>query len=192
MSIPLGAVVAVGGAELLLHLIGFSDPEFHEPDPLLGKRLRAGYRAVQSREGHAVVAVNGHGFRDVEWSVSKAAHVSRVAFVGDSFIEAAHVPFEDTVVARVAEILNRDGRSVPVEVMNFGVSGYGTAQELLLLRDRVAKFSPDVVVLAIYAGNDPAENHPLLAPDKHRSFIIPSVAGEIVVPPWGQDRKSVV
>ena len=35
-----------------------------------------------------------------------------------------------------------------VEVINFGVSGYGTAQELLTLRQKVWDFSPDIVVLA--------------------------------------------
>ena len=35
-----------------------------------------------------------------------------------------------------------------VEVINFGVSGFGTTQELLTLEYKVWKYSPDVVLLA--------------------------------------------
>jgi hypothetical protein len=33
--------------------------------------------------------------------------------------------------------------------LNFGIGGFGAAQELLLLRERVWKFDPDVIVLQI-------------------------------------------
>jgi hypothetical protein len=45
-----------------------------------------------------------------------------------------------------------------VEVLNFGVPGYGTAQQFLQLRDRVWQFSPDMVVLQFHAGNDMYNN----------------------------------
>src|SRR6185312_10081621 len=45
-----------------------------------------------------------------------------------------------------------------IEVINFGVSGYGTAQELLTLREKVWKYSPDVVMLTITTNNDVTDN----------------------------------
>jgi hypothetical protein len=45
-----------------------------------------------------------------------------------------------------------------VEVLNFGQSGFGTTQELLALRHRVWKYSPDVVLLAFTTGNDVSDN----------------------------------
>src|SRR6185503_12935547 len=45
-----------------------------------------------------------------------------------------------------------------IEVLNFGVSGYGTAQELLTLREKVWKYSPDVVMLTITTNNDVTDN----------------------------------
>jgi hypothetical protein len=48
--------------------------------------------------------------------------------------------------------------SQPVEVLAFGVSGYGTAQEYLLYRERVRAYHPDVVVLAFLTGNDVGDN----------------------------------
>ena len=52
-----------------------------------------------------------------------------------------------------------------VEVLNFGCDGYGTAQEFILLRDRVWRYAPDVVVLAVFTGNDIRNNSLVLEGD---------------------------
>ena len=44
-----------------------------------------------------------------------------------------------------------------LEVINFGVSGYGTDQELLLFKEQGKKLKPDVVVLVV-SGNDFGDN----------------------------------
>jgi len=43
-------------------------------------------------------------------------------------------------------------------VMNFGVSGFGTANEYLLLKEYVIKYAPDMVILAFLTGNDVRNN----------------------------------
>jgi hypothetical protein len=57
------------------------------------------------------------------------------------------------------------------EVINFGVSGYGTGQELLLLRQRVWNYAPDVVLLAFTTGNDIRNNSRRLEPERGRPFM---------------------
>jgi len=49
-------------------------------------------------------------------------------------------------------------RGKKVEAIDFGVSGYGTAQELLTLRERVWSYSPDIVMLAVTTNNDISDN----------------------------------
>jgi len=44
------------------------------------------------------------------------------------------------------------------ETLNFGVSGYGTAQRLVILQTRVWKYHPDMVLLAVFPGNDIRNN----------------------------------
>ena len=56
-----------------------------------------------------------------------------------------------------------------VEVLNFGVSGYGTAQSYLLLRQHVQSYGPDLVVLAFYNGNDVADNSIVLSTETQKS-----------------------
>ncbi len=80
--------------------------------------------------------------------------------VGDSFVEALQVPLEKafwSVMERKLEECPRRGIS-KVEVLSFGVGGYSTAQELVLLQKRVWQFSPDVVVLLFTTGNDVRDN----------------------------------
>jgi len=45
-----------------------------------------------------------------------------------------------------------------VEVFNFGVAGYSTAQELLALQQEVWTYHPDIVLLAFYPARDIANN----------------------------------
>lgn len=52
-----------------------------------------------------------------------------------------------------------------VEVLSFGISGYGTAQELLTLRQDVWNFSPDLVMTLFFAGNDVSDNVPQIEVD---------------------------
>jgi hypothetical protein len=69
-----------------------------------------------------------------------------------------------------------DGRAprlfARVEVMNFGCDGYGTAQELLTLRHWVWRYSPDVVVMAFFNGNDVRNNSVVLEGDQCRPFFV--------------------
>src|SRR5262249_2580644 len=59
-----------------------------------------------------------------------------------------------------------------IEILNFGVSGYGTAQELISLRQNVWDYSPDVVLLTVTTGNDIRDNSPVLSQDGPRPFFV--------------------
>src|SRR6185295_8006416 len=130
-------------------------------DPVLGWALRPGAGAWETEEGVAWSKINSHGFRDRERSVAKPPGVYRVAVLGDSFTEARQVDMDKTFTALAEQELNRRhclGNN-QVEVLNFGVPGFGTGQELLELRDRVWQFNPDMIVLQFYAGNDMFNNY---------------------------------
>jgi hypothetical protein len=159
--------------ELLLRVIGFSCPDFYRTDYYLGVSLRPGARGWFTSEGKAYIRINSQGFRDQEHEKAKAAGVFRVAVIGDSFAEALDVPIEDTFWTVMQRQL-AGCRALPakkVEVLNFGVSGYGTGQELIMLRRRVWDYSPDVVVLAFTIGNDIRNNSRVLEPEKLRPFF---------------------
>src|SRR5207253_4628700 len=117
--------------------------------------------------------VNSEGLRDREHSKTKPPNTLRIAILGDSMTEALQVPVQYTfwhiLEHDLAACKSLGGRQV--EVMNFGVSGYGTAQELLTYRHWGAAYSPDVTVLAFYPGNDVRNNSKELEPNKLRPFF---------------------
>jgi hypothetical protein len=91
----------------------------------------------------------------------KPPNTLRIAVLGDSFIEAVHVPYEQSVCAVLQQELAQHCSVAPgqqVEVLNFGMTAYSTAQELLTLREEVWRYAPDVVVLALFTGNDLSDN----------------------------------
>jgi hypothetical protein len=102
--------------------------------------------------------------------------------LGDSFVEAQQVAEEATACEFIQHELNgmlpaieqsRQQRFKRVEVLNFGVDGYGTAQEFFTLLEDVWQFSPDMVVLAFFPGNDVRNNSAILEGDKCRPFFVP-------------------
>ncbi|HEX8149428.1 MAG TPA: SGNH/GDSL hydrolase family protein [Pyrinomonadaceae bacterium] len=146
--------------EVFLRLVGYTYPVFYQPDEVRGYSLWPGAEGRYRREGAAHVRINSDGLRDREHAKSKPADTLRVAVVGDSYAEAFQVErekaFWSVLEAGLRECPALSGRAV--EVINFGVSGYGTAQELLTLREKVWDYSPDVVLLAVTTNNDVLDN----------------------------------
>ena len=94
--------------------------------------------------------------------------------IGDSFTEAPQVAYEQTFCAVAERALGGckglGGRKI--QVMNFGTDAYGTAQELITLRRHAWRYSPDLVVLAFFSGNDLRNNSTVLESDKCRPFYV--------------------
>ncbi len=156
----IGFLFGAGIAEIALRVVGYSYPEFYRLDQARGYALRPGVEGWYRKEGEAYVRINSDGLRDREHSITKPPDTIRIAVLGDSYPEALAVSQEEAFWS-VMERKLQECNVVPgkkVEVLNFGVSGYGTAQELLTLREEVWKYSPDVVMLAITTNNDIADN----------------------------------
>ncbi|HEV2882819.1 MAG TPA: SGNH/GDSL hydrolase family protein [Pyrinomonadaceae bacterium] len=148
-------------AEIALRIGGYSYPVFYTPDTVRGFALRPGVSGWYRKEGEAYVRINSDGLRDREHAKQKPPNTLRIALLGDSFSEALQVPLEDAYWMVMEERLQgcrafNEGKRV--EVINFGVSGYGTAQELLTLREHAWDYSPDIVMLAITTNNDITDN----------------------------------
>jgi hypothetical protein len=150
--------------EIGLRIINYSFPTFYSPDEFRGYVLTPKIEGWYRKEGASYVRVNSAGLRDVEHAKEKPANTLRIAVIGDSYAEALQVPLENAFW-KIAE--NRLGQcpalgGKAVEVINFGVSGYGTAQELITLQRAVWDYSPDVVLLAVTTNNDITDNSRVL------------------------------
>lgn len=150
--------------EAALRLAGYSYPVFYTPDRALGYALTPNMAGWYRKEGAAYVRINSAGLRDRERARPKPAGVFRIAVLGDSYAEALQVPLENAFWYVLEERLRACGAfgGREIEVINFGVSGYGTAQELLMLRARVWAYAPDLVLLAVTTNNDITDNSRVL------------------------------
>ena len=77
----------------------------------------------------------------------------RVVVYGDSFVASEFSPVEERFVTRLGLRLTEEG-GAPVEAINAGVVGYGPDQSVLRLEDEIGPLQPDLVVVAVFAGND--------------------------------------
>ena len=174
LLVLIGLVFGLGMSEIFLRVIGYSYPLFYTTDYYRGFALQPGTEGQYQREGESYVHINSDGLRDREHAKAKPANTVRIAILGDSFAEAMHVPMEQTfwwlLERKLQECHAFPGKNV--EVINFGVSGYGTAQELLTLRQKVWDYSPDIVMLAFTTANDVCDNSRSLSQTKEIPYFV--------------------
>jgi hypothetical protein len=129
-------------------------------DTSRGYTLIPGMSGTYRKEGSSFVTINADGFRDIAHAVEKPVGTVRIAVIGDSYVEGLQVSGNESFARYMETTVRTCGifRGAPVEVLKFGVSGYGTAQELLVLREKVWKYSPDVVMLLVTTNNDITDN----------------------------------
>ena len=151
-------LVALLLCELLLRVLGVSYPVYVWTDPIRGVAHIPGSKSRTLADGRSWIEINDDGMRGPDATPKAAPGTFRIALLGDSFIEAFEVPYDKTV-GEVIERRLSARRGTPVEVLNFGVGGYGTTQELLTLQHQVWKYSPDLVLLAVTTGNDISDNY---------------------------------
>ncbi len=123
---------------------------FYSSDRSLGYVLRPNAHGWDVLENVAYFCVNSDGLADRDHAVQRPPGVVRIAVVGDSESEAKQVPRAQAYWAVLERSLNSQlaPRGQKVEVINFGVAGYGLAQDSLVIQNRVWKYDPQIVILA--------------------------------------------
>ncbi|MFH1572015.1 MAG: SGNH/GDSL hydrolase family protein [Gemmatimonadota bacterium] len=194
-SLAVALVVAEVVAGRLAHL----EPVTLVADPLLGFRGRPHLDIPWTREmegGERRVRTNRGGYHDLERPLERTPGTARLAFLGDSFLEAYQVEIAGNFSQRTAALLSARGTpgGRPVEAVNFGVHGYGLGVHYLFVQERLVAWHPDAVVLALFLGNDLQDNYAPLASAAVPRFHM--AAGELVYLPaprggprvWLRDR----
>jgi lysophospholipase L1-like esterase len=106
------------------------------------------------------VRTNSLGLRmDAELDLSRTDR-RRVLLVGDSFTFGEGLDVEHNFASLLQAAFDRERRRV--DVINAGVGGWGTLQEVAFVRDHLHDFRPDAVVLT-FCGNDPDDDDGFLA-----------------------------
>ncbi len=156
-------MAAATAATLATAEIGF---RLLAPQSIVPRYVEAGEHGIRAnipnvrgmmvtKEFRHAFSTNAQGFRGTtDYAVDKPDGVYRVIVLGDSTTLGHGVSDGETFSAVAEGLLNRIRRT---EVINMGVSGFGTAEELIQLQTVGFRFQPDLVVLA-YFPNDPYNN----------------------------------
>src|SRR5215216_2242415 len=124
---------------------------FWKYDSLLGWAHQPGQEGIlETPQFRTVVRINESGLRDPEHSYERQNDIERILVLGDSFAWGYGVEEPE----RFSQLLEK---SLGVEVINAGVSGYSTDQELLWYKNEGIKYETDLVILVL-AGNDVGDN----------------------------------
>jgi hypothetical protein len=171
--IAFGFGLALGVADIGIRIANRWFPYFYCYDAYRGWALNAGALGWYNREGESYVRINADGFRGPDYIRPKPPGVVRVAVLGDSYVEAIQVAEDRTFTAVIGRELGDcpELKGKRLEALNFGVDGYGTAQELFTLQRKVWSYQPNIVVLAIFLGNDIRNNSVVLEGDQCRPFF---------------------
>jgi hypothetical protein len=121
-----------------------------EYDELIGWRHIPNQTALFYQSEHqTTLSYNSQGIRGPEYSFEKPEDEFRIAVLGDSFAEGYTVEFEDLFSELLKkQLTERTGRKI--EIINFGVTGYSTDQELLKFQRDVKFYNPDLTILMFH------------------------------------------
>lgn len=100
------------------------------------------------------IRINSDGFRGPDYPFTKGPGVFRIVMIGDSVTFSRLLKFEDCLTQRLETMLEASCPGRDFEVLNMGVEGYNSFQELEVLKTKAFKYQPDLVVV-YYCLNDP-------------------------------------
>jgi hypothetical protein len=137
-------------------------------DPLTRYHARLGWESrpgARAEIDGAEIAINEQGQRGPLVPFERARVEQRVLLLGDGFIEGDGVPEASTLRAALESLLVE-----PRAVLNAGVAGYSTDQELLAYRESGRRYRPDRVVLGFSADDVYGNTVPRVGLDRKPSF----------------------
>ena len=185
VAVSLGALCLI---ELSFHLCGARfEASLFQMDPVRNYSFRPGATGWRTDENDVFVRINSFGNRDRERSLYPAPGTLRIAVLGSSYTAALEVEQQQTYTAMLERELSRPG--APVEVLNFGVEGYGPAQMYYTLHDQVWRFHPQIIMdevsLRMCVLTSTHKFHPAGIP-----YPYFKLAGESVVPDEASEKAA--
>jgi hypothetical protein len=186
LAVAVGVIVAVAATEIMLRVfeIGYGNaPMVSDPilDHVHPKNYTFRSHTPSGEYGGHLVHYDADGCVAPTQPAGRASDAKyRVAFLGDSFVEAGQVPYADSFVG----ILDAASRGLSL-VRNYGVSSYSPMLYLLQWRVLVWFFRPTHVFVLLFS-NDVGDDQ------GYAQNAVRSENGEVVAVPGPSDAPLVL
>lgn len=119
------------------------------------------------------IKINSRGFVGKDYDYKKEEGIFRAVVLGDSLVEAIQVSPENNFSSLLEKELNEEGKKA--EVINLGMSSFGTGREYLTLKHYGLQYQPDLIILGFCISNDVYNNY--LEDENNPSFVINEDSG---------------
>jgi lysophospholipase L1-like esterase len=159
-AIGVAALVAFGACEVAARMIFPAPPDRTRQPPvayLYDPEVR--YVLAPNQQGwidDGLVTVNAQGFRSrTPTALPKPDGRFRIVTLGDSVAIGMGVADDETFSAQTERLLRQRFPGKDLDVVNLGIPGYDTRQEVGLLRRHAAQLKPDLVLVGFYTNDVP-------------------------------------
>jgi|APSaa5957512535_1039671.scaffolds.fasta_scaffold00678_17 hypothetical protein len=112
------------------------------------------YKHLEPNQKTETVNINSYGFRGIEFNQEKDLNTYRIILLGGSTMYGLHATSESTTIpGYLQNRFDTETLDVNVEVINAGINGASSFDEINSLNDKLLKLDPDMIV--VYdGGND--------------------------------------
>ena len=168
------AVAALVVLEIALRVLTTQVGRMSIPDAQVRSHVEQGSMAFHPELGWVraqlpapALGVNSDGFRYAELPRAKPSGTWRAFTFGDSQTYGAGVDAGESYTAFAEARLREGAGDTALQVINAGISGYGSLQVLRLIRSHVLEWDPDLLIVDCRTFDSPPDE--VLAPVKDRA-----------------------
>lgn len=147
--------------EFALRSFGYAPTYFYPrylfiPDSNLGYKIKPLFKTKHCLGEFKVdININSRGLRDTEDFIQEENGL-RILALGDSFTFGIGVNQQATYPNQLEEAIRAQG--INCEVINAGIPGYGTRQEVAFFKNYGLEYAPKIVILGFLMANDAEDN----------------------------------
>jgi len=105
------------------------------------------FRLMDEIEAPFSINANGWNSRHKYYKKARRDGVRRIAIVGDSYVHAREVPFDQSFAEKIEDDLNANGQAT--EIFRFGIKGAPLSQYLHMIRHEVLDYKPDIILVLL-------------------------------------------
>jgi hypothetical protein len=135
--------------------------------PALGLYVHSS-KVIYNKKRYLEKHPNRDGFIDIDHTRQKPPGTLRIGVFGDSYVEAMQVDLQATFFRRIPGKL----AGQKLEILAFGISGWGTVDSLVTYRHQASLYDLDIIIYP-FVKNDPGDNSHTLQ-SRRRGIVTPT------------------